>query len=163
MYTSPRLPVFARPSADRPAPPAAQGGNIAPFGIEIPPLYAGLALALVGGLCLSRIASRAGGDEKDTPGLLRPFLLFFYSSFIKPHQGDRRASQQDALESFYKTQAGAYDATRRVLLRGREDMLGLVAAQLESKRREMEAAGKSQAKRVWVDVGAAPRPRVQPG
>lgn len=42
-----------------------------------------------------------------------------------------------------------YDATRRRLLRGREDMLGLVAAQLKYKVENKEIkAGKA----VWVDV-----------
>ena len=73
---------------------------------------------------------------------------FFYATFLKPHDGD--AGQQSALESFYKSQADAYDATRRILLRGREDMLGLVAAQLRYK----EERGHFKHNRpVWVDIG----------
>lgn len=106
----------------------------------------------MGGVCLSRLSSRSNEEGKEAPSLLRSFFLFFYSSFLKPHQGDSRANQQDALESFYKTQAGAYDATRKVLLHGREDMLGLVAAQLESKTEEMKAAGRDRSQRIWVDV-----------
>ena len=46
-------------------------------------------------------------------------------------------------------QAGVYDATRKRLLRGREDMLGLVAAQLRFKVEDKQLkAGKA----VWVDV-----------
>lgn len=46
-------------------------------------------------------------------------------------------------------QATVYDATRRRLLQGREDMLGLVAAQLKHKVESKEIkAGKA----VWVDV-----------
>lgn len=46
-------------------------------------------------------------------------------------------------------QASVYDATRHRLLRGREDMLGLVAAQLKYKLENKEIkAGKA----VWVDV-----------
>lgn len=86
--------------------------------------------------------------------MLRSFVLFFYSCFIKPHQGDSKASQQDALESFYKKQAGAYDATRKLLLRGREDMLALVAAQLEAKAKM--ASGDGKTKRIWVDVSTSP-------
>ena len=78
------------------------------------------------------------------------YLRFFYASFLKPHSGDGTGNgQQDALESFYKAQAGVYDATRKRLLRGREDMLGLVAAQLVQK------AAKDRThdpKRIWVDV-----------
>ncbi|KAK4867749.1 hypothetical protein LT330_006698 [Penicillium expansum] len=78
-----------------------------------------------------------------------PYLKFIWANFIKPH--DKKAGgQQDALESFYKTQAAIYDATRRRLLCGREDMLGLVAAQLKYKINSKEVkAGKA----VWVDVG----------
>ncbi|KAJ5194207.1 Protein of unknown function DUF3419 [Penicillium cf. griseofulvum] len=78
-----------------------------------------------------------------------PYLKFIWANFIKPH--DKKAGgQQDALESFYKTQAAIYDATRRRLLCGREDMLGLVAAQLKYKISNKEVmAGKA----VWVDIG----------
>jgi betaine lipid synthase len=46
-------------------------------------------------------------------------------------------------------QASVYDATRRRLLRGREDMLGLVAAQLKHKVESKEIKAE---KAVWVDV-----------
>lgn len=121
-----------------------------PFGSEIKPVYAGIAFAAIGGACLYPYLLRSIGQKEDQPGLLRSFILFFYSCFIKPHQGDTKGTQQEALESFYKKQAGAYDATRKVLLRGREDMLSLVAAQLEAKAAETKAKGKP--KRVWVDV-----------
>lgn len=122
-----------------------------PFGNEINPLYAGIAASILGGLCISGlIASRGTGQNNDTPGVIGSFFLFFYSCFIKPHQGDSKASQQDALESFYKKQAGVYDATRKVLLRGREDMLALVAAQLEAKAET--ATDGIKTKRIWVDV-----------
>lgn len=42
-----------------------------------------------------------------------------------------------------------YDATRRRLLRGREDMLGLLAAQLKYKVENNELP---RGKAVWVDV-----------
>ncbi|TAQ86599.1 hypothetical protein B7494_g5075 [Chlorociboria aeruginascens] len=76
------------------------------------------------------------------------FLRFFYASFLKPHDMDDGNGQQGALESFYKAQAGVYDVTRKRLLRGREDMLGLVAAQLIQK-----AAETYDGKRIWVDIG----------
>ncbi|KAK0117966.1 hypothetical protein ONS95_012277 [Cadophora gregata] len=79
------------------------------------------------------------------------FLRFFYASFLKPHTGDGTGNgQQDALESFYKAQAGVYDATRKRLLRGREDMLGLVAAQLVQKAARERT---HDPKRIWVDIG----------
>ncbi|KAL4897879.1 hypothetical protein BDV59DRAFT_208512 [Aspergillus ambiguus] len=76
------------------------------------------------------------------------YLKFIYSTFLKPHEkgGD---SQQDALESFYKTQAGVYDVTRKRLLCGREDMLGLVAAQLKHK---VESKEIKAGKPIWVDI-----------
>ncbi|KAJ5273188.1 hypothetical protein N7478_008313 [Penicillium angulare] len=46
--------------------------------------------------------------------------------------------------------ATVYDATRRRLLRGREDMLGLVAAQLKHK---VESKEIKPGKAVWVDIG----------
>ncbi|PYH47485.1 class I SAM-dependent methyltransferase [Aspergillus saccharolyticus JOP 1030-1] len=77
------------------------------------------------------------------------YVKFIYASFLKPHEKNGNG-QQDALESFYKTQASVYDATRRRLLRGREDMLGLVAAQLKHKVDSQELkAGEA----IWVDIG----------
>ncbi|KAJ5044962.1 hypothetical protein NUH16_001772 [Penicillium rubens] len=77
-----------------------------------------------------------------------PYLKFIWANFLKPH--DKKAGgQQDALESFYKTQAAIYDATRRRLLCGREDMLGLVAAQMKYKVTNKEV---KSGKAVWVDV-----------
>lgn len=87
-------------------------------------------------------------DGKTDPGCLQSFGLFFYASFIKPHTGDD-GGQQNALESFYKSQATVYDATRKQLLRGREDMLGLVAAQLKYR---LWAKGSQRRKPIWVDV-----------
>lgn len=67
-----------------------------------------------------------------------------------PSTGDGTSNgQQDALESFYKAQAGVYDATRKRLLKGREDMLGLVAAQLVHKAAKERT---HDPKRIWVDV-----------
>ncbi|KAG6020508.1 hypothetical protein E4U41_002825 [Claviceps citrina] len=135
---------------------ASHGGSLLPFGLDLQaqPLYAGLALALLGGIVLSRLSARSKIDVDGPPGLLRSFFLFFYSSFLKPHQGDSKANQQDALESFYKTQAGAYDATRKILLRGREDLLGLVIAQLGFKAEQTTtSAEKKQTGRIWVDIG----------
>jgi betaine lipid synthase len=73
------------------------------------------------------------------------YARFVYACFFKPHAGDDSGSQQDALESFYKAQADAYDATRARLLHGREDLLSLVASQLK----ERDFGNK---KPVWVDV-----------
>lgn len=78
------------------------------------------------------------------PGTLQAYLRFIYGSFLKPHTGDSYGNQQDALESFYHSQAEAYDITRTTLLRGRDDMIELVAAQLKHKN--------FAHKPVWVDV-----------
>ena len=53
-----------------------------------------------------------------------------------------------AQESFYKAQASVYDDTRVKLISGREDMLGLVAAQLKHR----AEAGLISQRPVWVDV-----------
>ena len=97
---------------------------------------------------------------------IEAYLKFIYGCFLKPHTGDGTGSQQDALvclsphgtvsmtnklqESFYKAQADVYDATRLRLLRGREDMLGLVAAQLKHR----AEAGLISQRPVWVDVSS---------
>ncbi|KAK5723099.1 hypothetical protein LTR17_013969 [Elasticomyces elasticus] len=80
---------------------------------------------------------------------LQPFLTFAYSCFFKPHTGDGTGNQQDALESFYSSQASVYDATRSKLLQGREDMLALVAAQVKHRREQ----GQITQKPIWVDIG----------
>ncbi|KAK5939584.1 hypothetical protein PMZ80_007963 [Knufia obscura] len=80
---------------------------------------------------------------------LTPYLKFAYVSFLKPHTGQADGGQQSALESFYSAQASIYDATRKRLLRGREDMLGCVAAQLQVPTRR-PAGGRRP---VWFDVG----------
>ncbi|KAG0642618.1 hypothetical protein HOY80DRAFT_1014441 [Tuber brumale] len=79
-----------------------------------------------------------------------PYAIFFYNCFLKPFSGNSaegNAGQQDALESFYKGQADIYDATREKLLRGREEMLALAAAQLKYR------VKKGGRKAVWVDIG----------
>ena len=79
---------------------------------------------------------------------------FCWGCFLKPHTGDRTRDQQDALESFYKAQASIYDATRVRLLRGREDMLGLAAAQI----RQRVVAELCPRRPVWVDVSTSKDP-----
>ncbi|KAF2788961.1 betaine lipid synthase [Melanomma pulvis-pyrius CBS 109.77] len=86
------------------------------------------------------------GEPKNA---LQAYLKFFYACFVKPHSGDGTGNQQDALESFYKAQAEVYDATRGRLLQGREDLLGLVAAQLKHR----TEAGLISQRPVWVDIG----------
>ncbi|KAK5125683.1 hypothetical protein LTR85_011957 [Meristemomyces frigidus] len=77
------------------------------------------------------------------------YTQFAYSCFFKPHDGDGSGNQQDALESFYKSQASIYDATRARLLQGRGEMLALVAAQVKYRRQ----IGQISQKPIWVDVG----------
>lgn len=80
---------------------------------------------------------------------LRENAQFAYSCFFKPHTGDGTGNQQDALESFYKSQASIYDATRTRLLSGREDMLALVASQVKHRRDTEQIKHKP----IWVDIG----------
>ena len=96
--------------------------------------------------------------------LCKPFLIFFYNCFLKPHAKGSTSAQQDALESFYSGQAAVYDATRAKLLRGREEMLKLAAAQLKLRDQNLRLGADSEKlgmmirgrvlKRdwVWVDV-----------
>lgn len=83
-----------------------------------------------------------------SPNVVEAYFRFIWGCFVKPHTGDRNGSQQDALESFYKQQASVYDATRAKLLHGRNDMLGLAAAQLQQKAN----AGLYPRKPIWIDV-----------
>lgn len=120
-------------------------------------VYAGIAGVFCFALGLSRFFKgthhEPANPPSDSPGLVRSLLLFAYGCFLKPHDGDGKGTQQDALESFYRAQAGIYDTTRSALLKGREDMLALVAAQLRAKS-EVDRLGNQ--KRVWVDVRPVP-------
>ncbi|KAF2178880.1 hypothetical protein K469DRAFT_802382 [Zopfia rhizophila CBS 207.26] len=95
------------------------------------------------------IAFKPKGNSSEPARTFQAYLKFFYACFVKPHSGDGTGNQQDALESFYRAQADVYDATRIRLLRGREDMLGLVAAQLKHR----AEAGLISQRPVWVDIG----------
>lgn len=111
-------------------------------------LVGAVLVLLIGGIFT--LNSHSGKRDEENQNAFISFLRFFYASFLKPHTGDGTGNgQQDALESFYKTQAGVYDATRKRLLRGREDMLGLVAAQLVHKAAKERT---HDTKRIWVDV-----------
>lgn len=79
---------------------------------------------------------------------LFPYWSFFYATFLKPHSTVSTNSQRDALENFYSSQADAYDVTRARLLKGREDMLSLAAAQLKFR----EGREELPKHRIWVDV-----------
>lgn len=118
-------------------------------------VFAGIAGVFCFAIGLTRVFSNttpAPAANNETPSLAKSLLLFAYSCFLKPHAGDGKGTQQDALESFYKTQAGIYDSTRRALLKGREDMLALVAAQLEAHAENGFSKKGKKTKRVWVDV-----------
>ncbi|ELQ36482.1 hypothetical protein OOU_Y34scaffold00657g8 [Pyricularia oryzae Y34] len=112
-------------------------------------IFTGLGTLLCLGIGLSRLLNKQGPKTGDqSPGLLQAFGLFFYTCFVKPHRVGGTNTQQDALESFYETQASIYDVTRTTLLKGREDMLALAAAQLLHR-----AKKQSHQKRIWVDIG----------
>lgn len=125
------------------------GGNIQPLEMDSNKLiFTGLGTLLCLGIGLSRLLNKQGPKTGDqSPGILQAFGLFFYTCFVKPHRVGGTNTQQDALESFYETQASIYDVTRTTLLKGREDMLALAAAQLLHR-----AKKQSHQKRIWVDV-----------
>ncbi|KAI1431835.1 hypothetical protein GGR50DRAFT_37127 [Xylaria sp. CBS 124048] len=125
------------------------GGSILPHGSELKFFLVAIGVCLFAGTYVSIRFSKSPKDIEN-PNLIQSLWLFFYSCFLKPHQGDAKGNQQDALESFYKTQAGAYDVTRKGLLKGREDMLALAAAQLALKAKTTKSPA---TRRVWVDIG----------
>lgn len=133
---------------------ASLGGNILPPDVDSKIFFAGIAGVFCFAIGLSRVLASTSSESNkdDSPGLTRSLLLFAYGCFLKPHEGNGNGTQQDALESFYRAQAGVYDSTRRALLKGREDMLALVAAQLQAKHETRGVKGDKKAKRVWVDV-----------
>lgn len=124
------------------------GGNILPLDTAPKLFLAGIGAFLLIGICFSILSIQKTKDVEN-PSLVQSLWLFFYSCFLKPHRGDSKGNQQDALESFYKSQASAYDATRKRLLKGREDMLALAAAQLSLRATAVRSNGSS---RIWVDV-----------
>jgi betaine lipid synthase len=130
---------------------ASPGGNILPPDINAELLLAGIAGVVFFAIGFSKLFAAAKRTED--PGLVKSFLLFCYSCFIKRHADDENGTQQSHLESFYSNQASVYDVTRKTLLKGREDMLALVAAQLAFK---TEKGGAGKKKRVWVDVSIPP-------
>ncbi|OCF62173.1 betaine lipid synthase [Kwoniella mangroviensis CBS 10435] len=103
------------------------------------------------------------------PLLLLPLLLytrlaiplrFAYNCFIKPFfvRSKHLISAQDArkakLEAFYSGQADLYDSTRSTLLKGRENMLALLAAHLKAQPEPLSLRQSSQSKKkIWVDLG----------
>ncbi|KAK4228524.1 hypothetical protein QBC38DRAFT_454108 [Podospora fimiseda] len=113
---------------------------------------AGVILFLTGFFRLNNKDNNNNKNDDDhhdeNPSFIRSILVFCYSCFLKPHSSGSKDNQQGALESFYASQAGVYDVTRKNLLKGREDMLELAAAQLKHK------ASKSNSRKcIWVDVG----------
>lgn len=133
---------------------ASLGGNILSPDIDSKIVFAGIAGVFCFAIGISRVLATTTPEiaEDDAPGLVRALLLFAYGCFLKPHRGDGKGTQQDALESFYKAQAGIYDSTRRTLLKGREEMLALVAAQLEVKSKQIDKKASVSPRRIWVDV-----------
>lgn len=123
------------------------GGNMLPIDPQTKLYLAGLAGVSFLGVCLTSILTKPKKHDEN-PGLARALWLFVYGCFLKPYSNGEKGNQQDALESFYKTQAGAYDVTRGALLKGREDMLALAAAQLVY-RAKQDSENK---RRIWVDV-----------
>lgn len=136
---------------------ASLGGNMLSPEVDSKIVFAGIAGVFCFAIGLSRVFATTSLEvnEDQTPGFAKSLLLFAYGCFLKPHRGDSKGTQQDALESFYKAQAGIYDSTRRTLLKGREDMLALVAAQLEAKAEKADSKMGMKPKRIWVDVGSS--------
>lgn len=127
------------------------GGNPLPFDLDLnfKTCLAGISFFAIAGLVISKISSKYSLAGDCAPGIFKSLILFSYSCFLKPLNGDENGTQQDSLESFYKSQAGIYDRTRGILLRGREDMLALLASQLLTR---SEIKKGNAVKPIWVDV-----------
>jgi|SRR6266699_5038425 len=129
---------------------ASLGGSILPLDVGNKLLFGGIALFVCSAIGYSKFFKRSQrSDEKPNP--IKSLVLFCYSCFLKPHR-DGKGSQQEALESFYRTQASVYDVTRKTLLKGREDMLALAAAQLARRSDDGPRSKSGVHKRIWVDV-----------
>ncbi|WRT69634.1 uncharacterized protein IL334_006623 [Kwoniella shivajii] len=109
------------------------------------------------------------------PLLLLPLLLytrlsipirFAYNCFIKPFlpntdsKGTLNDKSQDPhkakLDHFYSGQADLYDSTRNTLLKGRENMLQLLAAHLKAQPEPLQrgnTGNTTKQKKIWVDLG----------
>jgi betaine lipid synthase len=81
--------------------------------------------------------------------IVRSVLKFAWNCFLKPVRGK---SQLERLNSFYAGQADVYDDTRGGLLKGRENLLRLVAAHLKTKEKAQRYS-KKEAPKVWIDIG----------
>jgi betaine lipid synthase len=77
-------------------------------------------------------------------------VRFAYNCFIKP-LGHHANDQSERLDAFYKGQADVYDTTRTHLLKGREDMLQLLASHLKAQPTAPLRGGAKP--RIWVDIG----------
>lgn len=71
---------------------------------------------------------------------INALVKFCWACFLQPI--GKHKNQQAALEQFYQSQAAIYDQSRRVLLKGREQMLHIAKAHLKSKRNL-----------IWVEFG----------
>jgi betaine lipid synthase len=121
--------------------------SILPVDPHLQILAVGVGIFIIIGIVFATTL-RAPQKDEEQPNAFLSLLQFIYACFLKPHDGDGAGGQQAALESFYKAQANVYDSTRRSLLRGREDMLALVAAQLTQNQKQRKA----DQKLIWVDV-----------
>lgn len=80
-------------------------------------------------------------------------IRFIWNCFLKP-LGKGHDDQSQVLDAFYAGQADVYDATRTHLLKGREDMLQLLASHLKAQPAGITGAGGAAAKpKIWVDIG----------
>lgn len=84
------------------------------------------------------------------PALKTP-LRFIYNCFLKPLGKHDPSAQSERLDAFYKGQADVYDSTRTHLLKGREEMLGLLASHIKAQ--PQGALGGVVRPKIWVDIG----------
>ena len=78
---------------------------------------------------------------------LKTVITFVYYCFLQPLGKAGIVDQAGRLDRFYQGQSDVYDKTRGTLLRGRERMLRLVAADLAAR------STNTNRKPIWIDVG----------
>ncbi|RKP28422.1 hypothetical protein METBISCDRAFT_20503 [Metschnikowia bicuspidata] len=104
---------------------------------NIPEIVLGGLVALV---ALMMVSTRIDRSVRAAFVFLWAFFLKLLFARTHKHRGRH---QQQALELLYGNQAHVYDATRRLLLKGREECLQLAVAHLPKPVRRL----------VWVDIG----------
>ncbi|KAG0229869.1 hypothetical protein BGW41_002858 [Actinomortierella wolfii] len=80
---------------------------------------------------------------------LKTPITFIVNNFLKPLRNTSGETLETRLQNYYSGQASIYDTTRNYLLRGRDSMLALMAAQIKEQAKTLPAGKKP----IWIDLG----------